>query len=104
MRTWPPSAGRWPRATRTSSRWTRTSATIRATCPSSWTPPRRGADLVLGSRYVTGGGTVNWGIGRQVISRGGSLYARTILGVDVRDLTGGFKCFNRRVLESHRPG
>ncbi|MDY7229979.1 polyprenol monophosphomannose synthase [Hyalangium rubrum] len=59
-----------------------------------------GADLVLGSRYVTGGGTVNWGIGRQVISQGGSLYARTILGVDVRDLTGGFKCFHRRVLES----
>lgn len=59
-----------------------------------------GTDLVLGSRYVTGGGTVNWGIGRQVISRGGSLYARTILGVDIRDLTGGFKCFHRRVLES----
>jgi dolichol-phosphate mannosyltransferase len=58
-----------------------------------------GTDLVLGSRYVTGGGTVNWGVTRQVISRGGSLYARTILGVDVRDLTGGFKCFNRRVLE-----
>lgn len=59
-----------------------------------------GADLVLGSRYVSGGGTVNWGAGRKIISRGGSLYARTILGVDVRDLTGGFKCFNRRVLES----
>lgn len=59
-----------------------------------------GADLALGSRYVTGGGTVNWGIGRQVLSQGGSLYARTILGVDIRDLTGGFKCFNRRVLES----
>jgi dolichol-phosphate mannosyltransferase len=59
-----------------------------------------GAELVLGSRYVTGGGTVNWGIGRQVISRGGSLYARTILGVDIRDLTGGFKCFNRHVLEN----
>ena len=59
-----------------------------------------GADLVLGSRYVTGGGTVNWGIGRQVISRGGSLYARTILGVGIHDLTGGFKCFHRRVLES----
>jgi dolichol-phosphate mannosyltransferase len=58
-----------------------------------------GADLVLGSRYVTGGGTVNWGIGRQVISKGGSLYARTILGVGVHDLTGGFKCFHRRVLE-----
>lgn len=59
-----------------------------------------GADLVLGSRYVSGGGTVNWGTGRKIISRGGSLYARTILGVKVRDLTGGFKCFNRRVLES----
>jgi dolichol-phosphate mannosyltransferase len=58
-----------------------------------------GTDLVLGSRYVHGGGTVNWGVGRKVISRGGSLYARTILGVGVRDLTGGFKCFNRRVLE-----
>ncbi|MFP2932320.1 polyprenol monophosphomannose synthase [Pyxidicoccus sp. 3LG] len=59
-----------------------------------------GADLVLGSRYVTGGGTVNWGVSRQIISRGGSLYARSILGVGIRDLTGGFKCFNRRVLES----
>ncbi|MFP2910101.1 polyprenol monophosphomannose synthase [Pyxidicoccus sp. 3LFB2] len=59
-----------------------------------------GADLVLGSRYVTGGGTVNWGVGRQIISRGGSLYARSILGVGIRDLTGGFKCFHRRVLES----
>lgn len=57
------------------------------------------ADLVLGSRYVEGGGTVNWGVGRQILSQGGSLYARSILGVKVRDLTGGFKCFNRRVLE-----
>jgi dolichol-phosphate mannosyltransferase len=60
----------------------------------------RGADLVLGSRYVRGGGTVNWGPLRKVISRGGSLYARTILGVPVNDLTGGFKCFRRRVLEA----
>lgn len=59
-----------------------------------------GADLVLGSRYVPGGGTVNWGPGRRFISKGGSLYARTILGVKVRDLTGGFKCFRRSVLES----
>jgi dolichol-phosphate mannosyltransferase len=59
-----------------------------------------GADLALGSRYVPGGGTVNWGVGRKLVSRGGSLYARSILGVRVRDLTGGFKCFNRRVLES----
>jgi len=58
------------------------------------------ADLVLGSRYVPGGGTVNWGLGRKILSRGGSLYARTILGVRIRDLTGGFKCFRREVLEA----
>jgi dolichol-phosphate mannosyltransferase len=61
---------------------------------------RAGADLVLGSRYIAGGGTVNWGPLRKLISRGGSLYARTILGVGVHDLTGGFKCFRRHVLES----
>ncbi|HWD85109.1 MAG TPA: polyprenol monophosphomannose synthase [Solirubrobacteraceae bacterium] len=58
------------------------------------------ADLVLGSRYVKGGGTRNWGLLRRAISRGGGLYARTLLGVHVRDLTGGFKCIHRRVLES----
>jgi dolichol-phosphate mannosyltransferase len=58
-----------------------------------------GADVALGSRWVKGGGTVNWGAVRKLVSRGGSLYARTILGVDVRDLTGGFKCFRRDVLE-----
>jgi dolichol-phosphate mannosyltransferase len=58
-----------------------------------------GADLVLGSRWVKGGGTVNWGVGRTLISRWGSLYARTILGVGIRDLTGGFKCFRREALE-----
>jgi dolichol-phosphate mannosyltransferase len=58
------------------------------------------ADVVLGSRYVRGGGTENWGLLRRLISRGGGLYARTILGVDVRDLTGGFKCIHRRVLEA----
>lgn len=57
-------------------------------------------DLVLGSRWVSGGGTENWPWSRRLISRGGSFYARSILGVHVRDLTGGFKCFNRRVLEA----
>lgn len=57
------------------------------------------ADLVLGSRYVEGGGVTDWGLGRRLISRGGSLYARLLLGVPVRDLTGGFKCFRRSVLE-----
>jgi dolichol-phosphate mannosyltransferase len=60
----------------------------------------READLVLGSRYVPGGGTENWGLGRRLLSRGGSLYARTVLGLPVRDLTGGFKCFRRQVLEA----
>ena len=58
-----------------------------------------GADLVLGSRYVAGGGVEDWGLSRRVISAGGCLYARAILGVRVRDLTGGFKCFRRAVLE-----
>jgi len=59
-----------------------------------------GADLALGSRWVDGGGTENWGLLRRLISRGGSLYARVVLGVGVRDLTGGFKCFRRAVLET----
>jgi dolichol-phosphate mannosyltransferase len=59
-----------------------------------------GADLALGSRYVRGGGTRNWGLLRRVVSWGGSFYARVILGLGVHDLTGGFKCFRRAVLES----
>jgi dolichol-phosphate mannosyltransferase len=58
------------------------------------------ADLVLGSRYAPGGGVSDWGILRRALSRGGCWYARTVLGVGVRDLTGGFKCFHREVLES----
>jgi len=58
-----------------------------------------GADLALGSRYVDGGGTEDWGRGRRLVSTGGSWYARMLLGVDIRDLTGGFKCYRRRVLE-----
>jgi dolichol-phosphate mannosyltransferase len=58
------------------------------------------ADLVLGSRYVAGGGVENWGARRRLLSRGGSWYARALLRVPVRDLTGGFKCFHRRVLET----
>ena len=58
------------------------------------------ADLVIGSRYVPGGGTRNWGLLRRLISRGGSLYAQLLLGVPIRDLTGGFKCYRRAVLET----
>ena len=58
-----------------------------------------GADVVLGSRNVAGGGVEGWGVGRHVLSKGGSLYARTILGVGVRDLTTGFKAYTRRALE-----
>ena len=59
-----------------------------------------GADLALGSRYVAGGGTRNWSLLRRFISRGGSLYAQILLSAGVRDLTGGFKCFRRTVLET----
>jgi dolichol-phosphate mannosyltransferase len=58
-----------------------------------------GADVALGSRYVPGGGTENWGRMRRLVSTGGSWYARKLLGVGIRDLTGGFKCYRRRVLE-----
>ncbi len=58
------------------------------------------ADLALGSRYVRGGGTRNWGLLRRFISRGGSLYAQVLLQVGIRDLTGGFKCYRRAVLET----
>ncbi len=57
------------------------------------------ADLVLGSRYVEGGATANWGLVRRIVSRGGCLYAQILLGMRVRDLTGGFKCFRRAALE-----
>ena len=60
----------------------------------------QGADLVLGSRYVRGGGVENWPLSRKVISRGGCLYAQAVLGLPYHDLTGGFKCFRRRVLET----
>ena len=59
-----------------------------------------GADLALGSRYVEGGAVRNWGLLRRIVSEGGSLYARVLLGTNVRDLTGGFKCYRRRVLET----
>jgi dolichol-phosphate mannosyltransferase len=58
------------------------------------------ADLVLGSRYVPGGSVQDWGAVRRAISRGGSLYAKAVLRVPVNDLTGGFKCFRREVLEA----
>lgn len=61
---------------------------------------RDGADLALGSRYVAGGGVTDWGLIRRIISRGGSFYARVTLGLRVRDLTGGFKCFRADVLRA----
>lgn len=57
-------------------------------------------DLVIGSRYVAGGGVKNWGLIRKFISRGGSLYSKTILGLPLNDITGGFKCFKRETLET----
>ena len=58
------------------------------------------ADLVIGSRYTEGGGVVDWGLGRRVISRGGSIFARTVLGLTPRDLTGGFKAWRAETLAS----
>jgi dolichol-phosphate mannosyltransferase len=60
----------------------------------------RGADVALGSRYVPGGGVADWGALRRLVSRGGSWYARRVLGVGIRDLTGGFKCFRAEVLRA----
>lgn len=60
-------------------------------------------DAVVGSRYVAGGGVLNWGFGRRVLSRGGSTYARMVLGVPFRDLTGGFNCWRRQVIEAIGP-
>jgi dolichol-phosphate mannosyltransferase len=71
-----------------------------AAIPSLLAPARAGADLVLGSRYCEGGRVENWGRARRVISSAGCLYARVLLSVRVRDLTGGFKCFRRGVLEA----
>ena len=61
---------------------------------------KAGADMVVGSRYCRGGGTVNWSLGRRLISRGGGFYARLVLGLDSRDPTGGFNLYRRRVLEA----
>jgi dolichol-phosphate mannosyltransferase len=71
-----------------------------AAIPSLLAAAEAGADLVLGSRYCEGGRVENWGRARRLISSAGCLYARTLLGVGVRDLTGGFKCFRRAVLEA----
>jgi dolichol-phosphate mannosyltransferase len=57
-------------------------------------------DLVIGSRYIPGGGTTDWGIGRQLISRGGNLYARSLLGMSIIDLTSGYRCYRRSALEA----
>jgi dolichol-phosphate mannosyltransferase len=61
---------------------------------------REGTDLALGSRYVRGGGVTQWKASRRAVSRAGCWYARAVLGLPVRDLTGGFKCFRREVLEA----
>jgi dolichol-phosphate mannosyltransferase len=61
------------------------------------------ADIALGSRYVAGGGTENWGVLRRFVSRGGSTYARAVLGIHVRDTTSGFRVYRREVLEAIRP-
>jgi dolichol-phosphate mannosyltransferase len=68
--------------------------------PSFFKAFARGADVVIGSRNIPGGGVTGWGAGRHFLSKGGSLYSRTILGVDVRDLTSGYKAFRADVLRA----
>jgi len=63
-----------------------------------------GADLAIGSRYVHGGGTENWGLGRRIISRGGGFYARSVLGVGIQDLTAGFKAWRASTLRGIKLG
>ncbi len=60
----------------------------------------RGADAVIGSRNIPGGGVEGWGLGRHLISKGGSLYSRAILGLPIKDLTSGYKAFRRPALEA----
>ena len=62
-------------------------------------PLMRDADVVLGTRYMRGGGTVGWPWQRRLVSRGGTLFARTVLGLPYRDLTGGFKAWRREILQ-----
>lgn len=71
-----------------------------AVLPELIAPLDRGSDLVIGSRYTAGGGVVDWGLGRRLISRGGSLFARTVLGLPANDLTGGFKGWGAATLAS----
>lgn len=71
-----------------------------AAIPSLLQACRDGADVALGSRWVAGGGTVHWPLRRALLSRGGSAYAATVLGLRIKDLTGGFKCWRRAVLEA----
>ena len=97
----PASRRRSPRAPIAWPPWTATSRTTRATSRGS-SGLRIGGDR-LGSRYVRGGGTRNWGLVRRAVSRGGSLYARAILGIPVRDATSGFKVYRRDVLEAIDP-
>ena len=68
--------------------------------PSLVEPLRQGASLVIGSRYTRGGGVTEWGLGRRVVSRGGSMFARLVLGLPAHDLTGGFKAWRRETLET----
>ena len=99
MPTWPASGSPSTAAPSASSRWTPTGPTIPTATPSLLAPLLAGtADLVIGSRYTPGGQVVDWGIFRRVVSRGGSLFARIVLGLPANDLTGGFKAWRAATL------
>ena len=94
----PASSGLWQPTPTGSWRWTATSPTTPRISP-ALVAATQDADLGARLPLCGGGGTSNWGLGRRIVSRFGSFYARVLLGVDIRDLTGGFKCFRRVVLE-----
>ena len=95
--TWPASGGRWTRATAPWWRWTPTARTSRSSCRALLAALSQ-ADLVLGSRCVPGGRVVNWPRSRELLSRGGNTYARLMLGIQLKDATGGYRAYRASAL------
>ncbi len=95
----PGSSGDWTPGTTSWWKWTPTAPTSPNSFPSCWKPLSRAPTLAMGSRWVPGGSVVNWPLYRQAISRVGSTYARLMLGLKIKDVTGGYRAFRRTTLE-----
>ena len=98
--TGPGSAGASTTASTPASRWTPTSPTSPRPCRTWWPPSADGTELVIGSRYIPGGVIPNWAWHRRLLSRGGNLYASTLLGLGVSDATAGFRCYAASLLRA----